>query len=123
MLKRNILLTMLCLAGILMPMVYAAPAMAGTCGGIETNVIDCPGEGKDSAVGIISLVIKIVTAGVGVLAVGAVIFGAILYSTSGDNPENMKKAKNIWMNTVIGLAMFAFLAALTNFLIPGGIFG
>ena len=50
------------------------------------------------------------------------IVGAILYSMSGDNPENIKKAKTIWVNTLIGLGTYAFFVALTNFLIPGGVF-
>mgnify|MGYP003616984024 FL=1 len=93
------------------------------CGGAETSVINCNGEGQDALIDVIKTVIKIMTVGVGVLAVGAVITGGILYSMAGSNPEYMKKAKTIWINTIIGLVIFAFFVTLTNFIIPGGIIG
>ena len=96
---------------------------AANCGGAETSIIDCNGTGETALIDVIKTVIKIMAVGVGVLAVGAVIVGGILYSMAGSNPEYMKKAKTIWINTIIGLAIFAFFAALTNFIIPGGIIG
>ena len=60
--------------------------------------------------------------GVGVTAVGAVVYGGILFSSSGDKPENIKKAREIWINVVIGLLLYAFFVTLTQFLIPGGVF-
>ncbi len=93
------------------------------CGGVETSIINCNSEGEAALIDVIKMAIKIMTVGVGVLAVGAVVVGGILYSMAGSNPEYMKKAKTIWINTIIGLAIFAFFAALTNFIIPGGIIG
>lgn len=99
-------------------------ALAAKCGGVETSVIKCDANqtGDKAIFAVIAMVIRIMTAGIGILAVGAVIFGAVLYATSGNNPENVKRAKNIWINTVIGLMLFAFLYTITNFLIPGGVF-
>ena len=34
----------------------------------------------------------------------------------------IKKAREVWTNTVIGIIMFAFMVAITNFIIPGGVF-
>ncbi|NCC20555.1 hypothetical protein EOM33_05920 [Candidatus Saccharibacteria bacterium] len=96
---------------------------AADCGGAETSIINCNGEGEVALMDVIKQVVKIMAVGVGVLAVGAVITGGILYSMAGSNPEYMKKAKTIWINTIIGLAIFAFFAAITNFIIPGGIIG
>lgn len=95
------------------------------CNGIDTAIIECEttSEPGGAIFSIIKLVIQVMTGIIGVVAVGAVIFGAILYGMSGDNPENVKKAKNIWVNVVIGLLLFAFLVAITNFLVPGGVFG
>lgn len=105
----------LCLA----PVAAAAPS----CGGVDTAIIDCGGAtGKDAIIDIIKTVIGFMTAGIGILAVGATIVGGILYASAGGNPENIKKATSIWTNTVIGLILFAFLVAITNFLIPGGVF-
>ena len=133
--KRNILLgTIIALSAVLGITLAPQPAMAATCKDYQTSVLPIPGcdgtekdddkevDGQAVIFGIIKIVIQIMTAVIGIVAVGAVIFGAILYGTSGDNPENLKKAKGIWMNVVIGLMLFAFMVAITNFLIPGGVF-
>lgn len=131
--KRNILLsTIIALSAVLGIALAPQPAMAATCKDYQTSVLPIPGcdgtnpdeevDGQAVIFGIIKIVIQIMTAVIGIVAVGAVIFGAILYGTSGDNPENLKKAKGIWMNVVIGLMLFAFMVAITNFLIPGGVF-
>lgn len=122
--KRNIIT----LVVILVMSVYGGLAISqavhaqGSCAGVDTMIVSCDGEGGDAAIHIIGQVINILMAGVGIMAVGAVIYGAILYGTSGDKPDNMKKAKEIWVNTVLGLVLFAFIVAITNFLVPGGIF-
>lgn len=104
-------------------MALPVTAQAAKCGDVETSVIDCGSRtGKDAIVELIRIVVRIMTAGIGILAVGAVVFGAVLYTSSGATPDNVKRAKNIWMNTVIGLLLFAFMAALMNFLVPGGVF-
>lgn len=100
----------------------AQPALAASCAGADTSVISCDGEGSTALINIVKQVIQILTAGVGVAAVGAVIFGAVLYTTSEGSPDKVKKAREIWTNTVIGLLMFAFMVAITNFIIPGGVF-
>lgn len=131
--KRNILLsTIIALSAVLGITLAPQPAMAATCKDYQTSVLPIPGcdganqdkevDGQAVIFGIIKIVIQIMTAVIGIVAVGAVIFGAILYGTSGDNPENLKKAKGIWMNVVIGLMLFAFMVAITSFLIPGGVF-
>ena len=125
--KRNIIISLsllvFTLAGAVL-ITESAYAAATKCpGGYSTSVLPCFGEGEGALMGIVKWVIQILTGGIGVAAVGAVIVGAILYMSSGSNPENMKKAKTIWMNTIIGLVIFAFLVAITNFIIPGGVFG
>lgn len=98
-------------------------AMAtNSCGGAETSIISCEGTGSTAIIDIIKQVIKILTAGIGIAAFGAVVYGAFLYTTSEGSPDKVKKAREVWMNTVIGLLMFAFMVAITNFIIPGGVF-
>ena len=123
--KRNIFITAIFLATIICGVVLSGmPAFADTeCGGTKTSIINCGGATGDTAIlGIIKMVIQIMTAGIGILAVGTVIYGGILYSASGGSPDNIKKAKELWVNTAIGLLIFAFFVAITNFLIPGGVF-
>ena len=121
--KRNIIISIFIatvIAGIVF--IHKVALAAGSCGGAETSVISCEGEGSTAIINIIKQVIKILTAGVGVAAFGAVVYGAFLYTTSEGSPDKVKKAREVWMNTGIGLLMFAFMVAITNFIIPGGVF-
>lgn len=123
--KRNILIiAALFITTVCSVMLSGGVAFAESkCGDAPTSIINCGGATGDAAIlGIIKMVIQIMTAGIGILAVGTVIYGGILYSASGGSPDNIKKAKELWVNTAIGLIIFAFFVAITNFLIPGGVF-
>ena len=120
--KRNIIVSVFITTVVIAGIVVAQPALAASCAGADTSVISCDGEGSTALINIVKQVIQILTAGVGVAAVGAVIFGAVLYTTSEGSPDKVKKAREIWTNTAIGLLMFAFMVAITNFIIPGGVF-
>lgn len=120
--KRNTIVSVFITTVVIAGIVVAQPALAASCAGADTSVISCDGEGSTALINIVKQVIQILTAGVGVAAVGAVIFGAVLYTTSEGSPDKVKKAREIWTNTVIGLLMFAFMVAITNFIIPGGVF-
>ncbi len=121
--KRNII-TVAVMLSVIGIMLVPNTLFAASCAGEEMSIIDCGGAtGEGAILAVIKSIIQILTIGVGVLAVGAVIAGGILYSMSGSNPEYMKKAKTIWLNTIIGLVVFAFFAAIANFIIPGGVIG
>lgn len=68
------------------------------------------------------LAINILTAGVGIAALAGIVYGGILYTSSGGNPEQIKKARMVFTNVVIGVLAFGGMYALLNFLVPGGIF-
>ena len=121
--KRNIVISIF-IATVIAGSVFIPKVALATssCGGAETSVISCDGTGSAAIINIIKQVIKILTAGVLVAAVGAVIYGAFLYTTSEGSPDKIKKAREVWTNTVIGIIMFAFMVAITNFIIPGGVF-
>jgi len=72
--------------------------------------------------GILLLAINILTAGVGVAAVGGIVYGAILYSSAGGSQEQVKKAVGVITNVVIGVVAYALMFSLLNFIIPGGLF-
>ena len=128
MIKRNILISIAILATATVgAMALSRPALAD-CMGVKTSIIDCKdSSGKDAKTGeeaiynILGVVIKIMTGVIGLVAVAAVVYGAILYGSASDNPENIKKAKEIWTNVVIGLIAFAFMVSILNFIIPGGV--
>ena len=128
--KRNILTTILISIFTLATAIdVAQPVLAATCGvdangdPIQTAIIDCGDKtGEDAIFAIIKQVIQILNYGIGILAIGGVVVGGIMYSTSGSSPEGLKRARTVWINVGIGLALYATLVALTNFLIPGGVF-
>ena len=104
--------------------VLLAPESAhAACGGTETSLIDCGGGSGDNGIwGLLLIALNVMTAGVGVLAVGGIVYGAILYTTAEDKADQIKKATDIITNVVIGLVAFALMWAGLNFLIPGGVF-
>lgn len=104
------------------------PTALADCGGVKTSIINCTenNSGTDTnnngVFGILKLVINIMTAGVGILAVGGIVYGSILYTSAGGSSEQTKKAIGIITNVVIGLVAYALMYAVSNFLIPGGLF-
>jgi hypothetical protein len=103
-----------------------SPVMAD-CAGAKTSIINCDSVGntsaKDSGVWkLLLLALNIMTAGVGVLAVGGIAYGAALYASAGDKPEQTKKAMEIIKNVVIGIVAYGLMFVVLNFLIPGGVF-
>lgn len=99
------------------------------CGGVETSIIHCDQTGGENATventgawGILLLAINILTAGVGIAAIGGIVYGAILYTSAGGSPEQVKKAMTVITNVVIGVIAYALMFSGLNFLIPGGLF-
>lgn len=114
---------------ILAPSAHAADSLE--CGKAKTSIIGgniCSGvkEGgnaEDSAIWkVLLLVLNIMTAGVGILGVGGIVYGSIMYASAGDKADQTKKAIGIITNVVIGIIAYALMYLFLNFLIPGGIF-
>ncbi|NTW61883.1 hypothetical protein HGB25_00485 [Candidatus Saccharibacteria bacterium] len=100
-----------------------------TCGGVDTSIVSCPqGGGKGAGVedsgiwGLLLVVINIFTVGIGVAAIGGVLYGAFVYTTSSGSPDKAKQAKVIIANTVVGLVVYALLYSFLNYIVPGGLF-
>lgn len=111
--------------------VLAAPTAVmakSTCGGVDTAIIQCDEDNKGEDVennaiwALLMMVINIMTAGIGILAVAGIVYGAVLYTTAEDKADQVKKATGIITNVVIGLIMYALMWAGLNFIIPGGVF-
>ena len=99
------------------------------CAGVDTAIISCEQSGGDNpnpqqsgVWGLLLITLNIMTAGVGIAAVGGIVWAAILYSSASDSAEQVKKAKDIIRNVAIGLVSYALMYLFLNFLIPGGIF-
>ncbi len=129
---RNLVLGGLLIFGIALA---AAPiaVQAASCGvdgngkAIKTSLLNCNATGEEGVKGtglwaILLIAVNILTAGVGVLALAGIVYGAILYTSAGGNAEQVKKAMGVFTNVVIGVVAFGAMFALLNFLVPGGVF-
>lgn len=134
MIKQKIILAALVLAaGLGLGAAPAAYAQNPTeCAGVKTAIIGgdiCKGadnttkKTQDNAIWkLLIFVLNVMTAGVGILAVGGIVYGSILYTSAGDKAEQTKKAISIITNVVIGIIAYGVMYLVLNFLIPGGIF-
>lgn len=95
--------------------------------GFSTNILPCNNEEDKDLVDsdiwkVLLLIINVLTAGVGILAVGGVIYASILYASAGGSTDQVKKAKEIIVNIIIGIVAYALMYSFLNFIIPGGVF-
>lgn len=60
--------------------------------------------------------------GVGLIITTMIVIGGIQYITSGGDPQSVASAKKRIANALIALVAFAFMFAILQFIIPGGIF-
>ena len=70
---------------------------------------------------ILNTILVVVTTGVGIAAVGSIVFAGILYITARDNAGQVSKAKTMIMNTVIGIIAYILMWAFLEWIIPGGV--
>ena len=71
---------------------------------------------------ILNMILLVVTTGVGIAAVGAIVYAGVLYITARDNAGQVSKAKTMIMNTVIGAVAYILMWAFLQWIIPGGVF-
>lgn len=71
---------------------------------------------------ILNMILLVVTTGVGIAAVGAIVYAGVLYITARDNAGQVSKAKTMIMNTVIGVVAYLLMWAFLQWIIPGGVF-
>jgi hypothetical protein len=116
----------LLLAATIFAGVFVSSADALTCGVLPTSICDAADKGGNvKGTGtwlLLKLGVQIMTAGVAILAIIGIIYAAVLYTSAGPNQEQVKKAKDMLRNVVIGIIAFALMAALLQWLVPGGVF-
>jgi hypothetical protein len=103
------------------------PISGNGCAGVKTAFIKCneknTGPVEDNGIwALLMMVVNILTAGVGIVAVAGIVYGSILYTTAEDKADQVQKAISIIRNVVIGLVLFALMWAGLNFIVPGGVF-
>lgn len=98
-----------------------ANSFAAKCGETET-FFDWECDSSNTIPSLFVTILNWVAAGVIVVVIGSVIYGSIMYSSSGGNPSQAKQAIGIIRNAVIALILFASMYTILNFLVPGGMF-
>lgn len=128
--KQTVTITTLGLASIFgLLATVAVPAQAATCGKAETTIIQCSQTDNGTNLrnngiwGLLLLVLNILTAGVGIVAVGGLIYAALMYTSARDKADQVAKAKELMFNVVLGVVVYAGMFAFLQWIIPGGIFG
>ncbi len=99
----------------------SSAAQAASCDGTKTVIISCE-DGENGIWAMLLLIIQIMTAGVGILAVAGIVYASVLWTTAEDKQDQVTKAKGIITNVVIGLIAFALMWAGLQFIVPGGVF-
>lgn len=94
----------------------------GECAGEKTDFFACDADGADAIVGIIRIIILIVSVGVGIVAVGGIVYGAVLYASAQDSQDQIRKAIKTIRSVIIGVLLYVFMVTIINFLVPGGVF-
>ena len=79
---------------------------------------DSEPDGKARIVCIRKTVANVLTAGVGILGVIGISIVGVQYLTAGGNEEKTRKAKRRLFEIIIGLAVYAVIYALLQFLLP-----
>jgi hypothetical protein len=69
----------------------------------------------------VKIIVNFLSAGVGIVVVGSIIFAGIQYIMAGNNPNAVGAAKKRIQDTLIALLAFFFVYAFLNWLIPGGL--
>lgn len=67
-------------------------------------------------------IIRFLSAGVGLIVIGSIVFAGIQYTTSRGDPQATAEAIKRIRNTVIALGIYIFAYAILNYLIPAGFF-
>jgi hypothetical protein len=119
--------SMLGMSSLIAQPVFAADA-ALNCAILPQNICDSAKTGgsdtKKTGVFILLIwVLNIMTAGVGIAAVGALIYAGVLYASAGGGSEQIVKSKKIITDTVIGIIAYALMFLVINWLVPGGVIG
>ena len=67
--------------------------------------------------------LRILTALVGIAAVGGLIWAGILYTSASDDAAQVKASKTIIIDVIIGLVAYGLMFVALNWIIPGGVLG
>jgi type IV secretory pathway VirB2 component (pilin) len=84
---------------------------------IDKNLLPGGGRGLGTENAVLSGILSTVYTAAGIIAVIAIIISGYMYTTSNGNPENVRKAKNGIIYSVIGLVIIFSAATITWFVL------
>ena len=83
------------------------------------NGCSCDKGDGSSIINILSMVVNVMTVGIGILAVIGIAYSGTQYLTAKGNEEQVKKTKRRIAEIVLGLAAYVTVYALLSWLLPG----
>ena len=84
---------------------------------------DPSGKVENSGIwGLLMLVLNILTTGIGIVATAAIAYAGFKYTTAQNNENQIKEAKDMIRNTIVGIVVYGLMYVGLQFLIPGGVF-
>lgn len=115
------------MVGIVSLVSYSVPVSAeSTCGDAKTffdwGCTNTSDTSQEQIKPVLITILNWLAMGVSIAVVGGIIYGGIMYTSSGGDTAKSKKAMEIIRNAVIALLMFFAMWALINWLVPGGLF-
>ena len=98
--------------------VHAAEDCNGTATFFKWN---CSG-GDNQIMSVLGQILNWLAIGVSVAVLVGIIYGAVMYASTGGNEAQTKKAIGIIRNAIIALILYFAMWAILQYLIPGGVF-
>lgn len=89
---------------------------------IKTSILECETGSNESISSMVLVFVNYLAMGAGIAVVGGLAWGGFIYASAGGDSGKVKEAKNIIINSIIGLVTFFLMYAAANFLVPGGLF-
>ena len=97
-------------------------ASAAAFGGVST-LLDWGSCSSDNEIlCLVATILDWLSVGVVVAVLGGIVYGGVMYATSGGNESQAKRGIDIIRNAVIALVLYGLMYAILQFLIPGGLF-
>ncbi len=112
------------LATTVLSLLHSTPSSAANtnCGVNTFFDWGCKSGASEQITPVLITMLNWLAVGVTLAVVGGIIYGAIMYTSSGGNQQQAQKAMGIIRNAFIALVMYFAMWALLNWLIPGGLF-
>ena len=90
--------------------------------GCKGQAIEASGEDINPILDMAFAFFRFLSAGVGLIVVGSIIYAGIQYTASRGNPQSTEAAIKRVISSVTALILYIFIFAIANFLVPGGLF-